>query len=1027
MYIADLHIHSKYSRATSRDCDLAHLDLWARKKGVGLLGTGDFTHPAWREEMQTCLEEDGAGLYRLRKELCLPLSLPGEEEVRFVISGEISTIYKWDGKTRKVHHLILLPSLQAAQELSRRLEIIGNIHSDGRPILGLDSRDLIQIVFDACPEAVFIPAHIWTPHFSVFGAFSAFSSLEECYGPMAGRIHALETGLSSDPPMNRMLSSLDGYQLVSNSDAHSPARIAREANLLAGTPSYAGLRRALETGDGLMGTIEFFPEEGKYHLDGHRACKCRLTPEETAAAGGRCPVCGKKITVGVLNRVSLLADRREQDAPTFKPFESLIPLPEVLADCMGLSVASKKVQQAYEQALTRLGPEMIILRQTPLTRIREALGPLAEEAVSRLRAGKVLREAGYDGEYGHISLFAPGERESLLGQQSFLDLAAPAAPRKKRLTAAPEQTSAQEIALPGENPGQQAAIAAEDRVTAVVAGPGTGKTYTLVEHVAHMIDIQGIDPEEITAVTFTAKAAEEMRLRLAARLGKEIAGKITVGTFHAVCMGLLPKKTLATRDLCLGVVEAALRARGQRLSPAEALKRISARRNGVAGVDISDELIADYRARLEASGARDMDDLLEEALALDFSALPGFRHVLVDEYQDVNLLQRKLVRRWLESGASLFVIGDPDQSIYGFRGADADCFAQLPALWPETRFLRLEINYRSTGSILSCAEKIIAQNPGQPRMLRPVQGPGAAVRLVSAPDAPSEAHWIASEIARMVGGVDMNSAKNGAARAFSDFAVLCRTRRQLDEMESAFSRQGIPCLISGRDDSLDTPAARGCVALFRALFAPKDGLSLETALSLLWNVSEADSRPVRALVEEKGWNFSALEGLPGENSYLPVFRALWEKRRESPAKLLQAAFALTGVSVPRLLDYALFCKTMPGLLSLLDSDTDLTRASGNYASGAVRLMTLHAAKGLEFPVVFLAGLGEGLLPLSGPEVNPREERRLLFVGVTRAREELILTCPGAPSPFCQELPEDVHRETADAFRLKPQYQQLSFF
>ena len=287
MYIADLHIHSKYSRATSRDCDLMHLDLWARKKGVGLLGTGDFTHPAWREEMQTCLEEDGAGLYRLRKALRLPLSLPGEEEVRFVISGEISTIYKWDGKTRKVHHLILLPSLQAAQELSRRLEIIGNIHSDGRPILGLDSRDLIQIVFDACPEAVFIPAHIWTPHFSVFGAFSAFSSLEECYGPMAGRIHALETGLSSDPPMNRMLSSLDGYQLVSNSDAHSPARIAREANLLAGTPSYAGLRRALETGDGLMGTIEFFPEEGKYHLDGHRRCQCCLEPAETAALGER--------------------------------------------------------------------------------------------------------------------------------------------------------------------------------------------------------------------------------------------------------------------------------------------------------------------------------------------------------------------------------------------------------------------------------------------------------------------------------------------------------------------------------------------------------------------------------------------------------------------------------------------------------------------------------------------------------------------------------------------------------------------
>ena len=585
MYIADLHIHSKYSRATSRDCDLAHLDLWARKKGVGLLGTGDFTHPAWREEMQTCLEEDGAGLYRLRKALRLPLSLPGEEEVRFVISGEISTIYKWDGKTRKVHHLILLPSLQAAQELSRRLEVIGNLHSDGRPILGLDSRDLIEIVLDCMPGSrLYSRAYLDAALFPLRGLFRLCLPWRNATATMTGA-HPRPGNRAVLRPAHEPACSLrwTAITLVSNSDAHSPARIAREANLLAGTPSYAGLRRALETGDGLMGTIEFFPEEGKYHLDGHRACKCRLTPEETAAAGGRCPVCGKKITVGVLNRVSLLADRREQDAPTFKPFESLIPLPEVLADCMGLSVASKKVQQAYEQALTRLGPEMIILRQTPLTRIREALGPLAEEAVSRLRAGKVLREAGYDGEYGHISLFAPGERESLLGQQSFLDLAAPAAPRKKRLTAAPEQTSAQEIALPGENPGQQAAIAAEDRVTAVVAGPGTGKTYTLVEHVAHMIDIQGIDPEEITAVTFTAKAAEEMRLRLAARLGKEIAGKITVGTFHAVCMGLLPKKTLATRDLCLGVVEAALRARGQRLSPAEALKRISARRNGAGG------------------------------------------------------------------------------------------------------------------------------------------------------------------------------------------------------------------------------------------------------------------------------------------------------------------------------------------------------------------------------------------------------------------------------------------------------------
>ena len=236
MYIADLHIHSRFSRATSKDGDLPHLDWWARRKGIRMVGTGDFTHPAWRAELREQLVPAGEGVYTLRQDLRLPDVAPGEAP-RFVITGEISCIYKRHGRTRKVHNLILLPSLEAADELSARLEAIGNIHSDGRPILGLDSRDLLEITLDCCPRAIFIPAHIWTPHFSLFGAFSDFSTLEECYGDLSGHIHALETGLSSDPPMNRRLSMLDRYLLVSNSDAHSPAKLGREANVLEGAPS----------------------------------------------------------------------------------------------------------------------------------------------------------------------------------------------------------------------------------------------------------------------------------------------------------------------------------------------------------------------------------------------------------------------------------------------------------------------------------------------------------------------------------------------------------------------------------------------------------------------------------------------------------------------------------------------------------------------------------------------------------------------------------------------------------------------
>ena len=405
--IADLHIHSRFSMATSKEGTPENLDFWARKKGISLIGTGDFTHPVWREELKERLVSEGNGLYRLRDAYVKEESrkFPGEG-TRFVVSGEISSIYKKNGKTRKVHNVILLPSLEAADAMAQRLEKIGNIHSDGRPILGLDSHDLLEMMLDVCPEGILIPAHIWTPHFSVLGAKSGFDSVEECFEELAPYIHALETGLSSDPAMNWRISKLDRYQLVSNSDAHSPSKLGREANLLDIDCSYEGLYRAIQTGEGLEGTVEFFPEEGKYHFDGHRKCGVSLSPVEAERLREICPVCGKKLTMGVDHRVEQLADRAEgfvkKDG---KKYESLVPLPEVISACMGYSTASKKVQGCFEQMIQTLGTEFDILRNVPSEDIKSCAGERIAEGIENVRTGNVKRIPGYDGEYGKIELF----------------------------------------------------------------------------------------------------------------------------------------------------------------------------------------------------------------------------------------------------------------------------------------------------------------------------------------------------------------------------------------------------------------------------------------------------------------------------------------------------------------------------------------------------------------------------------------------------------------------------------------------
>jgi uncharacterized protein (TIGR00375 family) len=411
-FIADLHIHSRYSRATSRDMVPEKLWRWAQIKGINVVGTGDFTHPAWFKELTQKLEPLGNGLFHLREEFqdeIVPDTCA--KDVSFVLTAEISCIYRKADKTRKIHSLIFVPDFESALRINMALSKIGNLRADGRPILGLDVKKLLEIVVDKSSSAMFVPAHAWTPHFSVFGAVSGFDSLEECFEELTPHIHAIETGLSSDPPMNRRLSDLDRLTLISNSDAHSPARMGREANIFDTGISYNAIQDAIRTKKGFSGTIEFFPEEGKYHHDGHRACKTRLTPEETIKNNYLCPVCGKKITVGVLHRVEKLADWKGGTTPPGGPlYYSLIPLAEIIAETLGVGRTSKAVDKVYQDLIEKLGSEFSILMDASLHDIERAGSARIREAIARVRAGNIHIAPGYDGEYGTIRIFTDEER-----------------------------------------------------------------------------------------------------------------------------------------------------------------------------------------------------------------------------------------------------------------------------------------------------------------------------------------------------------------------------------------------------------------------------------------------------------------------------------------------------------------------------------------------------------------------------------------------------------------------------------------
>lgn len=1056
-YIADLHIHSPFSRATSPDSCPAGLAAWARLKGIQVIGTGDCTHPGWFALLKEQLEPAEPGLYRLRDESMIPTVLDGGPQstapVRFLLSAEISSIYKRDGVTRKVHNLLYLPDFASVERLNARLAGIGNIESDGRPILGLDSRNLLEIMLECSPDAFLVPAHIWTPWFSLFGSKSGFDSIEACFCDLSAHIFALETGLSSDPDMNRLISALDQCALISNSDCHSPSKLGREATIFNTDLDFFALREALKQNrrDRLVGTIEFYPEEGKYHCDGHRDCKVCLDPHETRRLQGRCPVCGKPVTVGVHHRVLELADR---DTPQYPPeapgFHSLIPLPELLGELLQVGPASKQVLQQYSRALARFGSEFNLLLWTEPAELAE-YEPLLAEAVVRMREGRVIRTPGYDGQFGVIRVFEDGEVERLSGQAGlFADQ--PTRRRKKNVTA-PLMPVVQTVprveqapAVPsGPNPEQSAAIQAEGQRVLVAAGPGTGKTFTLVSRLQHLLE-QGADPDRMVAITFTTRTAEEMRERLAKSCGAA-AERLFVGTFHAFCLqqlrqdnpGLIVVGPESRQRLLKRLFPGLGSSERTRISQA-----ITASCSGTATtLDRETEL---YVAELVRLNALDLDAIIPVCVQL-MQADEPFRqriqqrveHLFVDEFQDLNSAQYELVEQ-LGLTASIFAIGDPDQAIYGFRGGDLRYFFRFAEV-AGTVILPLKTTYRIPRRIVQAATALISRNlicSGLPLAAAAGCSEGRLeFQRVVSPAA--EAELVVSMIEELVGGLDSFSLHSGRARqdqqksadySFADIAILFRLGRQAEELAEALARRGIPYQLVGATPFYQsTPlrplyhllqAAAGSdeLAIWLALFAELKGVGAATldrldtelplrgdffalAAPLVHSPTTSHALQELALMLDRFRNTAAGDGLSvALESVLGQFGV--DPVQDDTRRLLRLAQGFGR-------DLAAFCNHLKNYAAATVYDDK---------AEAVSLMSCHSAKGLEFPVVFMVGLEEGMFPctLMGPP-DVEEERRLFYVGLTRAKERVILTCSAyrswmgqgsrERSCFIGELPADL--------------------
>jgi DNA helicase-2/ATP-dependent DNA helicase PcrA len=1029
-YVADLHIHSRFSRACSRDLTLPNLAWWARRKGIALLGTGDFTHPAWFDHLKENLVEAGPGLYRLRDETEVTKRLPGSlrstRKAQFMLSVEISTIYKRDDRTRKVHHLVYVPDFEAAARFNTALGRIGNLTADGRPILGLDSRDLLEIALEA--GGYLVPAHIWTPWFSALGSKSGFDAIADCYADLADHVTAVETGLSSDPEMNWRVSSLDRYRLVSNSDAHSPAALAREATLFTGTPDYEAVRN----GVGLAGTLEFFPEEGKYHADGHRACGVNWEPARTREHGGRCPECGKPLTVGVLSRVEDLADRPVGFGGNGH-VEHLIQLHEILGEINGVGPKSKTVEGQLNHLVATLGPELDILRQIPVDAIGQAGGDDLREAIDRLRRGDVRRLAGYDGEYGVITLFEPGElRKGAPQAEALFDLPQQRKPEpavgrasvpkikqapQKAAPPLPPPPSPHEPFEPMLSGMEEVGTGLLDRLDAmqrvaasapggpllIVAGPGTGKTRTLTHRIAYLCAEMGVFAHRCLAITFTRRAAAELQERLDALLG-DVAEDITVGTFHSVGLSILRDNAKAA-----GL--------GPHWRIADEKERTGAREQ--AGTD---DLA--YAKLLRQQDLVDLDDLIALPVALlrDEPALvekyrKQWPWIFVDEYQDVDDTQYELLRLLSPADGNLCAIGDPDQSIYSFRGADVRYFLRFNQDFRDARLVRLTRNYRSSAPILAAAVQAIAPSTlVSGRRLDPARldPESPLVGRYSAASVADEADFVVRTIDDLVGGLSHRSLDSGRvdSRAvapqnlsFADIAVLYRTDAQSGPIVEALARAGVPTQKRSHNRLRD----RAGVPVIARELRHEGGLGGSLAARVKLTAQVLAQRYATPTLDAE--QLSPDDIWTAADLLMPLAQRL---STQNP-----------GDDLPQFLEE---------IATGAEVDALDPRAE------AVNLLTLHAAKGLEFPVVFLVGCEDGLLPLRWPGSAPSddevaEERRLFFVGLTRAQDRLFVSHAGrrfrhgsereqSPTPFLDVIDSGLFERLGDPVPSRPRDRQL---
>jgi uncharacterized protein (TIGR00375 family) len=1123
-FIADFHIHSKYSRATAKNLDLEHLYIAAQLKGIAVVGTGDFTHPSWWQEITEKLVPAEEGLFALKPELaaaCDARVPPAcRQPVRFVLTTEISNIYKKEGRTRKNHNLIFMPDLERAGRLNQRLDNIGNIRSDGRPILGLDARNLLEVMLESSDQGFLVPAHIWTPWFSLLGSKSGFDSVEDCFGDLSPHIFALETGLSSDPPMNWRVSRLDRFTLISNSDAHSPAKLGREANEFDTELSYPALRRAMagDAADGFLGTVEFFPEEGKYHVDGHRDCNFRCLPEQSRALNDRCPMCGKPLVLGVLHRVEQLADRVDgARPPRGRNFERLIPLEEVLAEVFETGPQSKRVAQAYEQLLARNGPEFHILRAMPVEALTGCSIPLLGEAIARMREGRLRFEPGYDGLFGSLRIFDADERERLKGQCVLFDLGreadppSPECPGTLKLQAAPPLLPEVPPPTRGEpaacslvlNPEQQRVVDHGDGPLLVVAGPGTGKTRAITERMAALIATGKAPAAAILAVTFTNKSAQEMRRRLAATLGPG-AELPLMGTFHGFCRRLLLERDasafsgavvdetaraaimsdalfLAEAPTGLSVpaaVAAVVQAKQLLLSPGDDLSPLA--QATTHGAEILAAVYAAYQRLLRMQRLLDFEDLIGEtvfALTADAAwrqALQArFTYLFVDEFQDINAAQYRLIRLLAPPQANLCVIGDPDQAIYGFRGSDVRYFQRFAEDYPATYTVRLNRNYRSTETILEASHQVIRAGDGpgaaetRPRTYSQIAGQ-PTITILEAASARAEAVAIGKLIEDLLGGTGFHAIDFGKVgrgpkeHSFADMAVLFRTTEQGRLIAEVLTAAGLPCQAVDRQVLSEDRAVAKLLALLRVVADQAAHVDLNALADLT-----APGIGRETLNAFKRWAYGA--GLPlgpamhtavrlplpgmstaRQQRLVALVRFIQALKSQCAGKTVSEAIALClpqttlGGQIQDdarqlLLEIAApFGADLPGFLAgmALRSDADLYRPDAEK----VALLTMHAAKGLEFSVVFVAGCETGLVPYARPGAgvdDPDEERRLFFVAMTRAKRRLYfswarrrmlhgVTAERRLSPFVADIEARLTAREGAAPR-KPAQQQLSLF